>query len=143
MWRRRVPLNKRKINARTNKRPTTNKIVPLAPVDAPPPRVEVVVEEDAWLEEAEVEETEAEEEEEETAMMEKEERKPENGERKLIGGYLLNRTNGGRSESVFVHCLADLIANINMFYLSSNPLSRTPHSGSSFLFVLLPCARFL
>lgn len=25
-------------------------------------------------------------------MMEKEERKPENGERKLIGGYLLNRT---------------------------------------------------
>lgn len=30
--------------------------------------------------------------------MEKEERKPENGERKLIGGYLLNRGNvrGGR-----------------------------------------------
>ena len=60
-----------------------------------------------------------------------EKRKPENRGRKLIGGYLLNRTvdrgfPAKPMKSVFVHCLADLIANINMFYLSSNPLSRAP-----------------
>lgn len=55
--------------------------------------------------------------------------KVENRQRKLIDGYLLNRTERPRnrpSESVFVHCLADLIANINMFYLPSNPHPRPP-----------------